>query len=312
MVLADQLLQGVGFTGYPIARQPGEVFAVIAVVAIGQRLFWSTFFTLVAALPVTDSDGRVRDRRYAVVGMTQSTGFGLGALIAGAVLALSSTSGYLWLAAANAANYLLAAAAVLAVPVIRTEPAAKARSGYRGLLADRPYLALVVANAAFAITSIFLAVTLPVYLLDALGASGWVVAAILAGNTVVLAIAGTAWTAWALLAAFATEVPTPVVGLYLGAITLLYAGAELVHAPVPDALAAEASPERSRGSHLAVFQYGFTIATVITAAGFTALFTLDARLPWLALAALTAAASIIVAALGRHLPAHAVRPGTSR
>lgn len=346
VVIAGQLLQGAGFAGYLIARDPGEVFAVIAVVAIGQRLFWSTFFTLVAALPVEAGDGRVRDRRYALVGMVQSAGFGAGALVAGAVLAFSSTSGYLALAAVNAASYLIAAAAILTVPTrdaepttsgqgvdatVEQNPGATGRTGYRALLGDRPYLALVGANAAFAIASIFLAIALPVYLIDALEVPGWVVAAILAGNTVVLAtgqlaaaravrriprtralaIAGAAWTAWALLAAAATQVPTPAVGLHLGAITLLYAGAELIHAPVSNALAAEAAPARSRGSYLALFQYGFTIATIVTPAGFTALFTLDVRAPWLALAALTATAAVITAALGRHLPAHAVHPGRS-
>ncbi|MEZ0493647.1 MFS transporter [Kineococcus sp. TBRC 1896] len=335
VVVAGQLVQAVGFAGYLVARDPVPVFAAIAAVAVGQRLFWSSFFTLVADLPVPREAGRTRDRRYAVIGMVQAGGLGAGALLAGLLLASSSTTVYLGLAAANTAIYVFSALLLLSVPRVRRsdttagrdQPTRRAVDGYRRLLTDRPYLALIAANTAFAVASVFLATALPVYVVDGLHAPGWIVGPVLAANTVVLAtgqlaaarlvrglrrttalaVAGGLWTAWSLLSAAATGVPTDLVLVYLAGVTLLYAAAELIHAPLSNALAAEAAPEPVRGTYLAMFQYGFTVATIVVPVTFTALFSRDVRLPWLALAAATTVASFTVAALGRHLPPEAVR-----
>ena len=52
LVIAGQVLQAAGFAGYLLARDPVAVCLVIAIVAVGQRVFWSSFFTMIAALPV--------------------------------------------------------------------------------------------------------------------------------------------------------------------------------------------------------------------------------------------------------------------
>jgi MFS family permease len=113
VVIAGQLIQAAGFLGYLVARDVVAIFVVIGIVAVGQRMFWSSFFTLVAALPAEGGDERERDRRYAIVGMTQAAGFGLGALVAGVLLALSSSAAYQALAAVNAATFLVSVGLLL-------------------------------------------------------------------------------------------------------------------------------------------------------------------------------------------------------
>ena len=328
VVIAGQLIQAAGFLGYLVARDVVAIFVVIGIVAVGQRVFWSSFFTLVAALPAEGGDERERDRRYAIVGMTQAAGFGLGALVAGVLLALSSTAAYQALAAVNAATFLVSVGLLLLLPAgervagERPHPLA----GYRRMLGDRPYLALTAANTAFAICNVILGIALPVYVVDGLDAPGWIVGPVLAVNTLLLAVgqlaatklmrrysrvqalvvAGALWTAWAFLTAAAGGLPEWMLLPYLAAVTLLYSCAELIHAPTSNALAAEAAPAAQRGSYLAAFQYGFTIATLAVPGAFGVLFAVDPELPWLVVGALAAAGTVVMLLLRTRLPAHAV------
>lgn len=331
VVCAGQVIQAAGFAGYLLARDAVPIFGVIGLVAVGQRVFWSSFFTLVAALPLTGGDQRERDRRYALVGMTQAAGYGIGALVAGALLALSSTAAYNALAAVNAVTFLVSAALLLLLPAA-ARPAAGAETpgvlaGYRKMLGDRPYLAFTLANTAFAICNMLLAIALPVYIVEGLHAPGWIAGPILAANTLLLAVgqlaatrvvrplsrvqalmlAGALWAGWAFLTAAATGVPTAFLLPYLGVVTLLYALAELIHAPISNALAAEAAPEAMRGSFLAAFQYSFTFATLVVPGAFGYLFALRPELPWLVAGVLAVSATAVLAGIRTRLPAAAVQ-----
>ena len=46
VVIAGQLIQAAGFLGYLVARDVVAIFVVIGIVAVGQRMFWSSFFAL--------------------------------------------------------------------------------------------------------------------------------------------------------------------------------------------------------------------------------------------------------------------------
>ena len=195
------------------------------------------------------------------------------------------------------------------------------------MLGDRPYLAFTLANTAFAICNMLLAVALPVYIVEGLHAPGWIAGPILAANTLLLAVgqlaatrvvrplsrvqalmlAGVLWAGWAFLTAAATGVPTALLLPYLGAVTLLYALAELIHAPISNALAAEAAPEAMRGSFLAAFQYSFTFATLVVPGAFGYLFALRPELPWLVAGVLAVSATAVLAGIRTRLPAAAVQ-----
>lgn len=339
VVVAGQLLQAAGFTGFLVARSPAAVLVVTAAIAVGQRLFWSTLFTLVAATAEARGDGRTNDRRFAVTGMVQAAGTAVGLLAAGVVLTGRSVTVYPLLAAANAVSFAVAALLILLVPAgpaaagAAAPAAAESRpGGYRQLLRDRPFLLLTAVNSVFCLCSVLLGIGLPIYLADGLHTAGWVAGPVLTANIALLATgqlvavrtvrrltrvralaaAGVLWTAWGALTAAATAVPGRLLVVYLVAVTALYAAAELVHAPVSNALAADAAPKQSRGSYLAVFQYGFTVATIAAPAGFTLLFSVDPRLPWLAIAVLAGLATAALPHLARTLPAPAVQGALSR
>src|SRR3954468_4282714 len=57
-VLVAQLMQGAAFAAYGWVRSPVPVLAVAVLASVGQRLFWSSFFSVVAGLAEPGEDSR--------------------------------------------------------------------------------------------------------------------------------------------------------------------------------------------------------------------------------------------------------------
>jgi len=326
VVILAQFAQALGFFCYLAVSGPVSLVLAAMLVSCGQRAFWSAVFTLVADL--SERDGTTPDRWFALVGMAQTAGYGVGGLVSGLLLAGATDDLFRLVVLANAVTFVAAGVLLLFVRAGRRQQRAAAeRGGYRVLLADRPYQALIATNTVFALCSVFLGIALPVYLVDGVAAPGWLLGPLLVGNTILLAvgqtvavrlvkplsrvralvIAGALWTVWAIASALAVEVPAGVLVPYLAVCMVFYAVAELIHAPVSNALAAAAAPAELRGRYLAIFQYSFTIAMVLAPGLFTVLFTAGRTLPWLALGVLAAVGTIAMSALERRLPAHALR-----
>jgi MFS family permease len=329
IVVAAQLAQALGLLGYLVVSGPAGIFLAALVVAAGQRAFWSSFFSLVAELSGAERDRESQDRWFAVVGMVQGAAFGAGGLLAGLLLAANSTPVYRVLAVVDAATFL--ASAALLIIAVRSHPGVRAgrsgRGGYRILLADRPYLALIAVNAAFALCSTLLMVAVPVYVVDGLPAPRWIVGPLLALNTIfltagqalmarivrplsrvrALVVAGSFWIVWCLGLAGAVRVPAHLLVAYLTLVMLCFTAAELIHGPLSNSLAAAAAPEALRGRYLATFQLSYAVANAVAPGLFAVLFSAGRTLPWLVVAGLTAISTLGMASLERRLPADAVR-----
>jgi MFS family permease len=328
VVLAGQVLQGVAFLAYPVATNLAAVIAVVAVASVGQRVFWSSFFTLIAQT-AAGHDAMDTDHEFAVVGMAQSAGYGVGALIAGFLLTALPRV-YDALALINGVTFLVSALTLLAIP----RPAKRAveresrdNGGYGVVLRDRPFLWLIVVNTFLSLCSVWLATALPVYVESALHGVSWAVGPLLAINVGLLAVgqttivklvkplnrvravalSGALWTLWSVGSALAIHLPGAILFPFLLVTTLLYTVAEMIHAPIGNSLAAAAAPDASKGRHLAVFQYCYAIANVIAPVLFTSLFSVGHALPWLFVAALTALATVGTLLLESRLPARALR-----
>lgn len=328
VVLGGQALQGLGFLAYLVVHGPVQVLLAILVVAVGQRAFWSSFFTMVAALPAdSTTPGAPQERRFALVSVMQAAGYGAGALIGG-LLAAAGTGAYRVVTLADGVTFLVSILLIVsAVPggATHRDPAAP-KSGYRALFRDRPYLALIAVNSVFCLASVWMGVALPIYLVHGID-QPWLIGPLLALNTLLLAVgqttvtrvlapiartraitmAGALWVAWSAGFALVTHLPGALVVPYLVVVMVFYTVAEMIHAPVSNALGAAAAPPENKGRYMAAFQYGFTLATIIAPALFTTLFDYRPTAPWLFLAAITALAALTMPALARALPADAVR-----
>lgn len=325
VVLLAQFLQGAGFLGYLVVRNVPMLLGMALLNAIGQRLFWSAYFTLMAEVAAPHE----RDRWYGLGAATRNAGLGLGGLLAGVVVGANAILGYHLVVIADALSFFLAAGLLLfgvrvTIPQRSDGPQ---RSGYDLILRDRAFLVLVAANVIFALCSLMLGIGVPVYVAGALRAPLWVIGGIMALSTALIAVfqtvvvrvlepfrrtrvlilTGLLWCAWCGLLALALLVPRALLIPFLFIVTCVYALAELIHDPTSNALAADVGQESLRGRYLALFQLSWSIAGLIAPGLFVVLFTLRHVLPWLVMAALILLASLTIHWIEPHLPRQAVR-----
>lgn len=323
LVIGSQFAQALAFAGFFFGRSLWLLFLCALVASMAQRVFWSSIFSLLSDI----SSPLERDRWFGLSGMMQAGGFGLGALAAGALLTFDGNAPFLVAMAVNAVSFVVAGLLLSRIHVAHDPRAAQENGPAPLLRKDKPFLVLIGANTVLALCTMLMSVGLPVYVAEALPAPKWIVGVLLAGISVVLAtgqtlvvrhtehrrrtkvlvVAGLLWAAWGLLMASLLHIPSGLVvpGLLLA--TLIFAGADVLHAATSNALAAAAAPERGRGKYLSYWQYSFTLATVAVPAFFAQLFEQHAEYPWLAISALALAAAGTIVVLERVLPYAAIR-----
>ncbi len=328
LVVASQVAQGLGYLAFGQVHGPVGIFFASSLVTIGVRFFWSSVFTAIADFSDGSTSTMSKDSWYAWANMTRTGGLGIGGLITTLAVAGGSDAFYRVLSNSSAVCYLVAAAAIAAfVRAPRRAHETGAAVGYATMLRDRPFVAFTAINTVFAVSTGMLALGLLVFVTTGLGGPVWLTPAVLAGNTILLALLGAPairlvapyrrtrvivaaaglWAAWCL--AFAVLVPNQLEWVIPALIlaTLLYTAADVIHAPVSMGLATALSPPAARGRYLAVFQYSFTIANMIAPAFFTTLFALHRSLPWVALGLLNLAALAGMLLLERIVPDSAQR-----
>jgi MFS family permease len=323
LVIGAQFAQGLAFVGFFFGRSLWLLFLCTLVATTGQRVFWSSIFSLLSDV----SEPTERDRWFGLGGMMQAGGFGLGALVAGALLSFDGDAPFLIAMAVDAVTFFVAG---LLLTRIRSahDPRAAQDNGPAPLLRkDRPFLVLIGANSVLALCTMLMGVGLPVYVAEALPAPKWIVGVLLAAISVVLAtgqtlvvrhterrrrtnvmvLAGLLWAAWGVLMAGLLHIPAGLVVPGLVVATLVFAGADVLHAATSNALAAAVAPDRGRGKYLSYWQYSFTLSSVLVPAFFAQLFDRRAEYPWLAISVLALAAAGTIVVLERVLPDAAVR-----
>jgi MFS family permease len=321
LVIGAQFAQGLAFTGFFFGRSLWLLFLCALVTTTGQRVFWSSIFSLLSDI----SDPGDRDRWFGLGGMMQAGGFGLGALAAGALLSFDGDTPFLIAMAVNAITFFVAGLLLLRLHAAHEARAAAAQeSGPAPLLRkDKAFLILIGANTILALCTMLIGVGLPVYVTEALPAAPkWLVGVLLAFVSVVLAtgqtlvvrhtekrrrthvmvLAGVLWAAWGLLMASLLHIPAGLVvpGLILA--TAVFASADVLHAATSNALAAAVAPVNGHGKYLSYWQYSFTFASVLVPAFFAALFELKHEFPWLAITLLALTASTTILLLEKALP----------
>ena len=355
VVIAAEVIQAVGALVYLAARDagagagPGAAVLVVLVAAAllggGQQLFYSSLFALLADV----AGDQPRDRPFTVASMVRAACFGLGGLAAAGLLSLAGPAAYPVAVLVDAGSFLVCAALLAGlVRTPRPRPMAavpeadrrgerrfrpgerRFRPGERRLLADRPYLALIVVTGLIALTSDFFLVGLPVYVLDRLHGPLWLPGTMLALSTAITAAGGTValrltrrwsriaamrlgaacYAAWCAAGLAALLLPPGWRPAELLAATLLAAVGGLLFVRA-NALAEAAAPDPARGRYLAGFQYAYTVAGVVAPA-LVALFSVATWLPWLLVAASAILAVALLRPLAARLPAHAVHPAPAR
>jgi Na+/melibiose symporter-like transporter len=326
VVIAAELVQALGAVTYLAARGPAAVAAAAVLLAAGQQAFYSALFALIADVA---GDG-AKDHPYAVAGMVRSACFGLGGLATAGLLTLAGREAYRQAVIVDAVSFLLCAlllALLVRDPGRAGRPARTAGPGRARVLADHPFLVLIVATGLAVLPSDVFLSGMPVYLLTELRTPASLPGALLAlltglnsvgataalrvtrglRRTTAMALGAGLYVLWCAASLAALAVPHGWRPAELMAATLLLAAAGLLFGSRANALAEAAAPGPVRGRYLAAFQYAFTIPGVLAPA-VVALFSVAVWLPWL-LAALSAGLAVLVLGwLAGRLPAAALRP----
>ena len=326
VVMAAELVQALGAVTYLAARGPAAVAAAAVLLAAGQQAFYSALFALIADVA---GDGP-KDHPYAVAGMVRSASFGLGGLAAAGLLSLAGREAYRQAVIVDAVSFLLCAlllALLVRDPGRAGRPVRTACPGRARVLADRPFLVLIVATGLAVLPSDVFLSGMSVYLLTELHTPAWLPGTLLAlltglnsvgataalrvtrglRRTTALALGAGLYVLWCAASLAALAVPPGWRPAELMAATLLLAAAGLLFGSRANALAEAAAPGPVRGRYLAAFQYAFTIPGVLAPA-VVALFSVAVWLPWL-LAGLSAGLAVLVLGwLAGRMPAAALRP----
>jgi MFS family permease len=323
-VVLSQLVQAAGFVSYLLVDSIWPLIVAALLVQIGNSIFWVAYQALVSDVA---GDGG-RERWFALATAVRTAGWAVGGVVAGVVVAVGGRSGYVFVAAANAASFAVSAA-LMWRPLDgpdreRTERALgreDARTGWSSVLRDRPFLGFVGANVGLTLLSLAFAVGLPVFLVRTVGLPTWTPGAVLAINAVLGTLGTPLIVRWitghgrrgvlvgsqaiiaagfgaALTIAF---VPTPV-GLMLAVVAVvLVTGCEVMQGSVVPAVVTEASPPRALGRYMSAYQLTFAICDIITPSLVTLTLRYGAAAFWLPLAAIALLDMPLLAAVARRL-----------
>ncbi len=339
-VVVSQLVQVAGFVSYLFVGTAWQLVVAALMVQVGNSIFWVAYQALVSEVA---GDGG-REQWFALATAVRTAGWAVGGVVAGVVVALGGRSGYVFVAAANAASFAVAAALMwrplggLGAEQSERAPVGDAgQSGWSSVLRDRPFLGFVGANLGLTLLSLSFAVGLPVFLVRTVGLPAWTPGAVLAINAVLGTVGtplivrritghtrrGVLLGSQAIVAAgFAAVlaiafVPTAA-GLVLAVVAVvLVTGCEVMQGSVVPAVVTEASTPRTLGRYMSAYQLTFAVCDIITPTLVTLTLRHGAAALWLPLIAIALLDMPLLAAVARRLrplrlPVGKVEPDLAR
>jgi MFS family permease len=320
------VVRGLGVLLYALVYQyPAFLLATLVILT-----FENTTFPLQQSLIAAVVTPERRMRVVSQVRGARNAAMGLGALLAGLVLA----SGEKWLLivaiAANGASFFVMAAAVYAVgrrgsgsAAIRHEP-----RPFPGpsVLKDRRFLTISGINGVVAVHDTILFFLMPLWVVTILHLPPWLPGVLLAVNTGLTVLfqvvvgwfreppssgaamygAGSCLFLACAIAAFAERDPRWISALLCVVVVVLLTVGENLHILGSWDFAFQVTPERRRSEYLSAFNIGWGIQGVVGPLLASAVLVAGAA-GWLALAVLVAAAAVAFQAVARGIQSRAQR-----
>lgn len=333
-IVMSQLLQAAGFVGYLFAHSFWRLVAAAVLVQIGNSIFWVAYAPLIFAIA---GDGE-REHWFALSTALRTAGLALGAVIAGATVAVGGRSGFLGVAIANAASFALAAflcgktASAVDTPAHGTDRRTRTEAGWRQLLRDYPFLGFVAVNVGITLLALAVPLALPVFVVKILGLPSWAPGAALALNAILVAVSapvvmsamsgrqrrhvlmisqGCMIVTFAVFLLVHVLPAGPAIALVLVAIVPL-AVCEVMQAAVVPAVVTESAPPGALGRYTSAYQVTFSIGDIVVPIIVTVALRAGAATLWLPLAAVAVADLAAVSLLARRMSALTVHVGEAQ
>jgi MFS family permease len=219
-----------------------------------------------------------RVRVLALMRSVRNAGFGAGAAISTALIAVDNPTLYRGMVLADAASFFIAVA-VLAKVNVANRPTIRTRSLFGGprVFLDRPYLALSGLNGVLTLHMTLLAVGIPLWTATRTDAPLWVVGVVLVLNTVLSVLlqvwaargcedvrtavrrgvwAGVALAGCAVMLPLAADRPAAVAAAVVLLAALLLTLGELWQSASAWGLSNDLAPAQHRGEYLSAFSLG--------------------------------------------------------
>lgn len=323
VLLAGNLVQGVGFLAYLVTDSFVGLTLWTVLVAVGRTAFWGSYGNIVAAI----SQPGEREKWFGFLGALRNVGFAVGGLLSGVAITIGTDAAYVSVVLVNAVSYGVAFMLLLAIPDARPEGHRSPVGAWRTVLRDRPYQLLWLVQLCYSTAMMVLNFGLPIYIVTVLGLPGWVTGAVFTLNCALIGLGQglvvdgmTGHRRWrvlvltnavfglsfvVLLGAGRLSVVLATVVVIVGAI--VYTAGELLGGPVLGALGAEAAPEHLRGRYLSLMQLAWTISGAAAPVAFAWLLDRGESPIWLALVAVSVAGALLAVLLGRVMPEAARR-----
>src|SRR5213595_3228890 len=160
MLVVSLALLATAFALFPLVREPWHAFCLAGLVGLANGVFWPSYHALLAAI----TPAARRHAGYALQRVSTNLGFGIGGALAGLIAVSARPGTFTALFLVDAGTYAAFLALLVLVPAGRTmqRPRGQA-SGYRLVLGNRVFLALLGLNVVFVTAGYAQLETLPVF-----------------------------------------------------------------------------------------------------------------------------------------------------
>jgi len=334
-ILTSQLLQAAGFTGYLFVHGFWQLVAAAVLVQIGNSVFWVAYAPLIFAISAPDE----REHWFALTTALRTAGVAAGGLIAGATVAAGGRDGYLAVAAANGASFILAAFLSARLRTGQAAPrrdtgqagqrppagqsAPRPRASWQPMLHDHGFLGFVAVNIGITFLAIAVPTALPVFLVKVLGLPAWAPGTTLALNAILVAVLAPVVLAAitgrqrrnvlvfcqalmiVALAVFLFVRGLPAAAAIVAVLiaVLPLAACEAMQAAVVPAVVTESATPQTVGRYTSAYQLTFSIADIIVPGVVAVALRAGPVALWLPLAAVALLDLVAVRLLARRMPA---------
>jgi MFS family permease len=277
---ASLALLAAAFALFPLVRSPWHAFCLAALVGLANGVFWPSYHALIAAITPVDR----RHAGYALQRVSTNLGFGIGGAFAGLIAVSARPGTFTVLFLVDAATYALFLALLAAVPEGRAAPERSAETpGYRSVLRNRVFLALLGLNVVFVTAGYAQLETLPVFAKNQAHVSERAIGLVFLVNSLVIVLAQLPVTrlvegrrrmaTLALMAIFWAAAWLLVfgAGLWLTALAAaavivlaggIFAIGECLQGPTQQALIADLAPDHLRGRYMALSTSSWSIGWI--------------------------------------------------
>jgi MFS family permease len=280
MLAASLALLATAFALFPLVREPWHAFCLAALVGLANGFFWPSYHALLAAITPAER----RHAGYSLQRVSANLGFGVGGALAGLIAASARPSTFTILFLVDAVTYGAFLVLLAIVPSGRPrEQREESRGGYRAVLRDRAFLAVLGLNIAFVTAGYAQLETLPVFAKNQTHVSERAIGVVFLVNSVVivlaqlpvtrlvesrrrmamLALMTTVWAAaWLLVfgaGLWLTAASAAVLIVIAGAV---FAIGECLQGATQQALIADLAPDRLRGRYMALSTNSWSIGWI--------------------------------------------------